>query len=93
MSAKPCAVCKSQEPMTVDRFLVLGTRGPRSLAKPLGLDRRDIARHAKTCLVGERREKVVDDLMRMAARHGGRVVANGRMRRNQAGWGALPGRR
>ncbi len=64
---KTCRVCASPEPRTVDRFLVLGTRGPRSLAKPLGLDRRDIAKHERTCLVGERRAKVVGDLRRMAA--------------------------
>ena len=62
---KTCQVCKSPEPYTVDRFLVLGTRGPRSLAKPLGLDRRDIAKHEQTCLVGERRAKVEGELLRM----------------------------
>ena len=62
-----CRVCRSPEPRTVDRFLVLGTRGPRSLAKPLGLDRRDIAMHRDRCLVGERRAKVEADLRRMAA--------------------------
>lgn len=37
------------------------------MAKPLGLDRRDIARHQDRCLVGERRAKVEADLQRMAA--------------------------
>jgi hypothetical protein len=58
-------VCASQEPYTIDRLLVLGKRGPRSLAKPFGLDRRDIARHEKKCLVGARRAKVEADLMSM----------------------------
>jgi hypothetical protein len=61
------------ESYTVDRFLLLppgtpGRRGPRSLAKPFGLDRRDIATHAKKCLAeGERREKVLADLERLGA--------------------------
>ena len=66
-----CKVCASQEAHTIDRFLCMpddwpAKRGPRSLAKPLGLDRRDIARHEKKCLVGERRGKVEADLLRMA---------------------------
>ncbi len=62
-----CPVCAHQEAGTIDRFLALpegtpGKRGPRSLAKPFGLDRRDIARHERECLVGERREEVERDI-------------------------------
>jgi hypothetical protein len=58
------------EAYTVDRFLCLppgtpGKRGPRSLAAVFGLDRRDIATHEKKCLVGEKREKVEEDLARL----------------------------
>lgn len=47
--------------------------GRRSLAPVFGLDRRDIATHAKKCLVGERREKVEADLVRL----GGGGIPNG----------------
>jgi hypothetical protein len=67
-----CKVCANMEAYTVDRFLVMpegtpGKRGPRSLAPVLGLDRRDIARHERVCLTGERREKVEADLERLGA--------------------------
>ena len=68
MTPKPCPVCSSPEPYTIDKLLVLGKRGPRSLAPVFGIDRRDIARHEKRCLVGERRAKVEADLLRMAGR-------------------------
>lgn len=66
-----CPVCRHTDVRTLDRFLALpdgtpGKRGPRSLAPVFGLDRRAIARHEKRCLVGERREKVNQDLQRMA---------------------------
>jgi hypothetical protein len=32
-----------------------------------GLDRRDLTKHAKRCLVGERRRRVEADLQKMAA--------------------------
>ena len=58
------------EAKTIDRFLSLpagtpGKRGPRSLAPVFGLDRRDIATHAKNCLVGEPRARVEADLERV----------------------------
>ena len=55
---KNCVVCRQIEAHIIDRFLRLpegttGKRGPQSLAKPFGLDRRDIARHEKLCLTSE----------------------------------------
>jgi hypothetical protein len=52
---KTCPVCHHPEKRTIDRFLALptgtpGKRGARSLAKPMGLDRRDIQAHEKRCL-------------------------------------------
>ena len=66
--ATKCKVCGSMEAYTVDRFLVIpagtpGKRGPRSLAPVFGVDRRDIARHDRVCLVGERRQQVLAGLM------------------------------
>ena len=69
---KPCAACRHVDVTTLDRLLLMdgvgagGKRGPRSLAPVFGLDRRDIARHAKRCLVGERREKLMGRLWTMA---------------------------
>jgi hypothetical protein len=65
-----CRVCRHMEAKTIDRFLSLpagtpGKRGPRSLAPVFGLDRRDIATHAKNCLVRERRARVEADLSRL----------------------------
>ncbi len=62
--ATKCKVCGHMEAYTVNRFLVMapgtpGKRGPRSLAPVFGLDRRDIARHERVCLVGERRQRVL----------------------------------
>ena len=69
---KTCRVCNHMEAATLNRFLDMPDdwtvkRGPRSLAPVFGLDRRDIAKHERTCLVGERRAKVEADLLRMAA--------------------------
>jgi hypothetical protein len=66
-----CKVCRHMDSAALDKFLVLpsdypGKRGPRSLAPTFGLDRRDLRRHAKQCLVGERRERVIADLARLA---------------------------
>jgi hypothetical protein len=65
-----CRVCRHMEAKTIDRFLSLpagtpGKRGPRSLAPVFGLDRRDLTRHERQCLVGERRQKVEADLERL----------------------------
>lgn len=61
-----CRVCKSMEPHTVDRLLLLG-HGPSFIAQSgLGVKRRDVKAHREKCLVGERREKVIRDLQRMA---------------------------
>ena len=61
---EPCKVCSHMESAILDRMLVLpdgtpGKRGPRSLAPVFGLHRRDIARHEKQCLTGERRERAL----------------------------------
>ena len=67
-----CPCCAHMDGVTLDRMLLMdgvgagGKRGPRSLARDFGLDRRDVARHAKECLTGERREKVMDGLWGMA---------------------------
>ena len=76
--ATKCKVCGSMDAVTVNRFLVLppgtpGKRGARSLAPVFGLDRRDIARYERMCLVGERRERVEADLERL----GGGGIPNG----------------
>ncbi len=69
---KPCAACAHMDATTLDRLLLMdgvgagGKRGPRSLSPAFGLDRRDIARHANQCLVGERREKLVGKMWAMA---------------------------
>ena len=69
---KPCPACHHMDATTLDRLLLMdgigagGKRGPRSLAPVFGLDRRDVARHAKQCLVGERREKLMGRLWTMA---------------------------
>ena len=65
MNPKPCPVCKGPEPGTIDRLLLVG-RAPRWIAPKFGHRRRDVARHEKTCLVGQRRAKVEADLERMA---------------------------
>src|SRR5215210_8725369 len=49
-----CPACAHMDARTIDRFLVLpagapGKRGPRSLARDFGLDRRHIAAHEKFC--------------------------------------------
>ena len=54
---RECPVCSHGESHIIDRFLKLppgtpGKRGPRSLARPFGLDRRWIARHERLCLKG-----------------------------------------
>lgn len=53
-----CKVCEHGERRTIDKFLLLpkgtpGKRGPRSLARPFGLDRRWIAKHELVCLRGK----------------------------------------
>ncbi len=69
---KPCPACAHMDATTLDRLLLMdgvgagGKRGPRSLAPAFGLDRRVIARHAKQCLVGERREKLMGKMWAMA---------------------------
>ena len=47
--------------------------------KSFGLDRCDIAAHERVRLVGERRERVLDDLMKSGdvAQTGGRGIPNG----------------
>ena len=74
MTREGCPACAHMDAKTIDRFLVLpagtpGKRGPRSLAPVFGLDRRDIARHEKRCLVGARREEVEWGIRELAAKH------------------------
>ena len=52
---RECVVCTHMEASIINRFLALprsapGKRGPRSLARDFGLDRREIARHERQCL-------------------------------------------
>ena len=75
MAGGGCPACRHLDIRTVDRFLVLpagtpGKRGPRSLSRDFGLDRRAIARHARECLVGVRREEVLQDIERLVASRG-----------------------
>jgi hypothetical protein len=51
-----CPVCHHPEKRIIDRFLALpagtpGKRGARSLAKPMGLDRKAIQAHQREYLV------------------------------------------
>jgi hypothetical protein len=55
VEVKSCGVCSHMEAGIINRFLRLpegtqGKRGPRSLSKPFGLDRKAIQRHEKVCL-------------------------------------------
>jgi hypothetical protein len=55
VEVKSCVVCRHPEKRIIDRFLALpaghlGKRGARSLAKPMGLDRKQIQRHQRECL-------------------------------------------
>ena len=45
-----------------------GKRGASSLAPAFGLDRRDLARHQRECLVGGRRERAVNALMKSSGK-------------------------
>ena len=60
-----CKVCRGVEPAVVDKLLVWG-RAPRWIAPKFGHTRRDVARHEKACLVGERRRRVEADLLAIA---------------------------
>lgn len=64
-----CPVCRSMEPYTIDRLLVLGY-GPRFVAPRFGIGCRAVRKHQLECLVGARREKVTHDLRRMAGVEG-----------------------
>ena len=68
-----CPACGHMDAKTLDRFLVLpagapGKRGPRSLARDFGLDRRDLARHQRACLTDERRAEVLRGLRELEPR-------------------------
>ena len=60
-----CKVCHGPEPRIVDKLLLLG-RSPRRIGPPFGHSRRDVRRHAETCLRGERRAAVERELLEMA---------------------------
>ncbi len=77
---KPCPACAHMDVKTVDRFLSLppgtrGGRGPRSLARDFGLDRRAIARHARVCLTAERREEVLRGIEALVESRGPKTEA------------------
>ena len=62
MTREGCPACAHMDAKTLDRFLSLppgtpGGRGPRSLSRDFGIDRRDLARHQKACLTDERRRR------------------------------------
>ena len=65
-STKRCRVCVGPEPHTIDRLLLLG-RSPRRIAPVFGVTRRAVQNHRDVCLTGERRERAVADLLRMAS--------------------------
>ncbi len=65
-----CKVCSGWEPETVDRLLAVG-HGIRFVADRWGHRRQDVKSHRDRCLVGERRERVEADLVRLAAPAGG----------------------
>ncbi len=71
MTREGCPACAHMGARTIDRFLALpagasGKRGARSLVRDFGLERRRIARHEKSCLVGERREEVERGIRELA---------------------------
>jgi hypothetical protein len=53
------------EPRTIDRLLLVG-HGVRFVSERWGIPRRDVEHHRDRCLVGDRRERVEADLLRMA---------------------------
>ena len=64
--ARSCPVCSATEPRTIDRHLVFGY-GPSFIDQRWGsLKRQHVKKHPDRCLVGERRQAVEDDLVRMA---------------------------
>jgi hypothetical protein len=64
--ARSCPVCSATEPRTIDRLLVIGY-GPSFIDQRWGsLKRQHSKKHRDRCLVGERRQAVEDDLVRMA---------------------------
>jgi hypothetical protein len=64
--ARSCPVCLAPEPETIDRLLLYGY-GPAFVAARWGsLKRQHVKKHRDRCLVGERRQAVEDDLVRMA---------------------------
>jgi hypothetical protein len=65
LDAGACKVCAGFEPQTIDRLLVVG-HGVRFVAARWGHTREVVKRHRDRCLVGERRERVEGDLLRMA---------------------------
>ena len=73
MTREGCPACGHMDSKTLDRFLSLppgtpGGRGPRSLSRDFGIDRRGLARHRKACLTDERRAEVLRGLDELAAR-------------------------
>jgi hypothetical protein len=75
MTRGGCPACSHPDAKTLDRVLVLppgarGKRGPRSLSRDFGLDRRAIARHERECLTDARREEVVRGVEELAGGEG-----------------------
>lgn len=61
-----CPVCLAPEPKTIDPLLLYGY-GPAFVAARWGsLKRQHVKKHRDRCPVGERRQAVEDDLVRMA---------------------------
>ena len=86
-----CPACRHVDAATLDRHLLAeqGTawrRSPRSLAPLFGLSRRVIVKHAQRCLVGERRERALAGMWKLAERAAPEAVA--RYREREGGGGA-----
>ena len=64
--ARSCPVCLAPEPKTIDRLLLYGYGSAFVAARWGSLKRQHVKKHRDRCLVGERRQAVEDDLVRMA---------------------------
>jgi hypothetical protein len=65
--ARSCPVCLAPEPKTIDLSVALWIWPcVRSSAHWSSLKRQHVKKHRDRCLVGERRQAVEDDLVRMA---------------------------
>ena len=64
--ARSCPVCLAPEPRTIDRLLLYGYGLAFVAARWGSLKRQHVKKHRDRCLVGEGRQAVEDDLVRMA---------------------------